>query len=114
MKKVYIFCLLVLLILSTLSTVYAHSGRTDGNGGHYDSFTGEYHYHHGYPPHQHTNGKCPYDYDDNTNRHSSGSSNDSQWYVYLIFIPICVGLLALDYKVLDGRIFKFFMSSEFE
>lgn len=38
-----------------------HSGKTDGNGGHYDHSTGEYHYHHGYPAHQHPNGVCPYD-----------------------------------------------------
>lgn len=37
-----------------------HSGGTDGNGGHYDHSTGEYHYHHGYPAHQHPNGECPY------------------------------------------------------
>jgi hypothetical protein len=39
---------------------------TDGNGGHYNSSTGEYHYHHGYPAHSHTNGVCPYEYDDKT------------------------------------------------
>ena len=27
------------------NTVYAHSGRTDANGGHYNRQTGEYHYH---------------------------------------------------------------------
>ena len=41
----------------------AHSGGTDSNGGHYDRSTGEYHYHHGYPAHQHINGVCPYEDD---------------------------------------------------
>lgn len=39
---------------------YAHSGRTDSNGGHHVAGTNEYHYHHGYPAHQHENGICPY------------------------------------------------------
>lgn len=49
---------------------YAHSGGTDADGGHYNHSTGEYHYHHGYPAHQHTNGVCPYDFDDNTKQNS--------------------------------------------
>lgn len=39
----------------------AHPGGTDASGGHYDRSTGEYHYHHGYPAHQHVNGVCPYE-----------------------------------------------------
>ena len=41
--------------------VYAHPGRTDEYGGHYNHSTGEYHYHHGESAHQHPNGVCPYD-----------------------------------------------------
>jgi len=71
--------------------VFAHSGRTDGNGGHTDSDTGEYHYHHGYPAHDHydidDDGDldCPYDFDDKTsngithsNGHSAAHTNNSQ------------------------------------
>lgn len=51
----------VLLVLLTFAApVFAHSGRTDSKGGHYNRSTGKYHYHHGYPAHQHTNGVCPY------------------------------------------------------
>jgi hypothetical protein len=39
---------------------FAHSGRTDGKGGHHDNINGGYHYHHGYPAHDHPNGTCPY------------------------------------------------------
>ena len=50
----------------------AHSGRTDSNGGHHDyknkSGLGSYHYHHGYGPHLHPNGVCPY---------TSGSASSS-------------------------------------
>ena len=67
-----LFCVLLLLG----ATASAHPGRTDANGGHYNRSTGEYHYHHGYPEHQHPNGVCPYDFDDQTN-HSPGASTDS-------------------------------------
>lgn len=45
--------------------LYAHSGRTDAQGGHHDyknkSGLGSYHYHcGGYPAHLHENGVCPY------------------------------------------------------
>lgn len=70
----------VLLLLIPLA-VMAHSGRTDKNGGHTDHSTGEYHYHHGYPAHQHINGVCPYNFDDQTN-HKSGSSTKSKTKTY--------------------------------
>ena len=53
------------LIFSSAVSSYAHSGRTDGSGGHKDnknkSGLGSYHYHcGGYPAHLHTGGYCPY------------------------------------------------------
>lgn len=78
-RKIYICIALILLILCIATIlVFAHGGKTDANGGHYDRSTGEYHYHHGYPAHQHTNGVCPYDYDDKTNHSSGGSSKETQ------------------------------------
>lgn len=63
---------LILLCISSLSflclPVYSHSGRTDGSGGHTKHSTGEYHYHHGYPAHDHydVDGDgsidCPYNF----------------------------------------------------
>ena len=47
----------------------AHPGRTDSSGGHTDHDSGEYHYHHGYPAHDHYDmdgdgiPNCPYDSD---------------------------------------------------
>lgn len=52
---------LLIIFISMFTVIYAHSGRTDSSGGHYDSSTGEYHYHHGYSAHQHPNGICPYE-----------------------------------------------------
>lgn len=67
------FVALVLLSVFAFVAV-SHSGRTDSNGGHYDRSTGSYHYHHGYPAHQHKNGVCPYGYDNKTASNSSSSS----------------------------------------
>lgn len=64
MKK--ILTLITLLILTLSPPALAHSGGTDANGGHTNTETGEYHYHHGYEAHQHPDGICPYNYDDAT------------------------------------------------
>lgn len=68
MKKKFRFLastLCVLAVLFCCSPVgLAHSGRTDGQGGHRDnrnaSGLGSYHYHHGYSAHLHPGGYCPY------------------------------------------------------
>ncbi len=82
MKKTSrIICALIfILMLSAMlnAVAFAHSGRTDGSGGHRDnknkSGLGSYHYHcGGYPPHLHTNG-CPYGSGASS---SSGSSSSS-------------------------------------
>lgn len=70
--------LLISALLILCVTVSAHSGKTDANGGHYDRSTGEYHYHHGYPAHQHTDGVCPYDFADITGDSSGGYSGGNQ------------------------------------
>lgn len=59
-----LFIVIVIMIMS-VCTAFAHSGRTDSSGGHRDnnnkSGLGSYHYHcGGYPAHLHSNGYCPY------------------------------------------------------
>ena len=49
-KKLAISLVLVILLATP---VFAHSGGTDGYGGHYNHSTGEYHYHHGESAHKH-------------------------------------------------------------
>ena len=66
MKKISFGLLAVAILFSVCLPVSAHPGRTDSQGGHYDRSTGEYHFHHGYPAHQHVDGICPYDFDDKT------------------------------------------------
>ena len=81
MKRILIPILLFLLLM-TVPSASAHPGRTDANGGHTDSSTGEYHYHHGYPAHQHYDmdgdGKkdCPYEFKDKTGS-TSGTTKPS-------------------------------------
>ena len=73
---VRVFVAIVIVTVCLCLPISAHSGRTDGKGGHYDRSTGEYHYHHGYPAHQHPGGVCPYEHDDKTD-HNSGSYSDN-------------------------------------
>ena len=79
MKRPAVFFLLLTFALSL--SVSAHRGGTDSDGGHYDYETGDYHYHHGYPAHYHTDGKCPYDFRDNVdhdrNYYRSGDSEET-------------------------------------
>lgn len=82
------FTVLFVSVIILPITAFAHKGKTDAYGGHYDRSTGEYHYHHGFDEHQHydINGDgipdCPYDYEDWTN-HNSGSSEYSSTYTSL-------------------------------
>ncbi len=80
-KRKRIILLLLVIVLSVCfipMSASAHSGKTDSAGGHHDTATGEYHYHHGHPAHDHKNGVCPYgDYDD-TDYNSSDYTYGSQ------------------------------------
>lgn len=75
-KKFLTAISMICLIISISGNSFAHSGRTDSNGGHKDnqnkSGVGSYHYHcGGHPAHLHDNGVCPY------SSSSSSSSNSS-------------------------------------
>lgn len=66
-EKYYFLAIsLMLLVFSTTTISFTHSGRTDSNGGHHDyknkSGLGSYHYHHGMEAHLHPGGVCPYGY----------------------------------------------------
>ena len=85
MKK-FFACILSLNLLFTSVPVYAHSGRTDSSGGHHDyknvSGLGSYHYHHGYGPHLHPNGVCPYSSSSAYSSSSQSSSSSGSSYTY--------------------------------
>ena len=107
-KSIVAICLAIIFIFSFSFKSSAHPGSTDAYGGHYDRSTGEYHYHHGYPAHSHSNG-CPYNYDDKTNHDSSSSSqsngnnNDDNHQltiedgIRIVLASLCVSLLCTLY-----------------
>lgn len=73
------FVSIVMAFFMCTGTAFAHSGRTDSNGGHHDyknkSGLGSYHYHcGGYPAHLHPNGICPY-----TSGYSDSSASSSTY-----------------------------------
>lgn len=74
MKRFSLFC--IALVMLSAVVAFAHSGGTDYKGGHYVNGASEYHYHHGYPAHDHPNGQCPYDFKDKSSS-SGGSSSVS-------------------------------------
>lgn len=89
-KKIVIVISICILLGAMCNITFAHSGRTDSNGGHKDnknkSGLGSYHYHcGGHPAHLHTNGVCPYSSSSSkttkkstkTNSKSSSSSSSS-------------------------------------
>lgn len=103
MKRLLSFVLFLLIFIFSYTTIFAHSGRTDGNGGHYDD-DGDYHYHHGFPAHDHPGGKCPYEDDEpyyKANGNSNGSttsSSDSSWNIIeIIFFSVIGGIIALPF-----------------
>ena len=76
-EKLGVFLIAVIVAAILLIPASAHPGRTDSKGGHHNRSTGEYHYHHGYPEHQHTGGECPYNFDDQTGKNSGGGGSGS-------------------------------------
>lgn len=84
LKKATLSVLLVALLFMLAITATAHPGSTDEDGGHVDRSTGEYHYHHGYPAHEHYDmdhdGKidCPYDFDDQTGKNSGNGTGRNE------------------------------------
>lgn len=120
LRKLILPLLLIVVIMCASSYAIAHSGKTDSNGGHRDSTTGKYHYHHGYPAHSHKDidgdGKkdCPYEFDDQTshggtenttNKQVSGNEADAvvaeepDKISFFAFLPLIVILAYLLWKL---------------
>ena len=96
MKKLPLIFTVFLIAISIPITVFAHPGSTDGRGGHYDRSTGDYHFHHGYPAHDHYDmdgdgiDDCPYSFVDKTdtsNRGTSKSDNQESNVNYTKIVP---------------------------
>lgn len=82
-KKIFFSLTVCMLVITMPFMALAHSGRTDGSGGHKDnknkSGLGGYHYHcGGYPAHLHNGGVCPY---------KGGSSSSSSTSTKITNVP---------------------------
>ena len=102
--------LLVLLLLITSGALYAHSGRTDENGGHYDRINGGYHYHND----GNVNRSNDYYYSNNSKK-SDSSNKWIFWFVIPLILIWIVYILNelnvfnnLKYKI-EGFIFLFWI-----
>lgn len=111
-KKRLLLCIILLVFMHISAfIVVAHPGRTDTNSGHTDHGTGEYHYHHGYPAHDHYDMDddgvldCPYNFDDKTN-HESGGSNVLENTTTAPSEPIGVENDAVSKRVTVGDVLK--------
>ena len=98
-KVVVIVAILIMLCVPTVN--FAHSGRTDANGGHKDnqnkSGLGSYHYHcGGYPAHLHDGGVCPYSSSAASTTSSSSSSSQSISKTTTSSIPSKVNVSSVD------------------
>jgi hypothetical protein len=94
MKKTFlkynIFIFIVFLSIVFSFQTFAHSGKTDSQGGHHDRVNGGYHYHHGHPAHNHNNGECPY----LTENESDDSTNTKKPSIFsLLVLSVFVGWL---------------------
>ena len=82
-KAALTISVLLVVCLTCIFNVFAHSGRTDASGGHRDnknaSGLGYYHYHcGGYPAHLHSNGVCPYKKKTSSSSKSTSSSSSTK------------------------------------
>lgn len=93
MRKVInvIICIIFLSLLNIQA--FAHPGQTDSEGGHWNHSSGEYHYHHGEPAHDHISGRCPYDVNEVTSSSSSIDAEDKAFFTRVGYIVL--GLIAL-------------------
>ena len=94
---------IVLIILCSFGMLF-HPGRTDEDGGHTDSSTGEYHYHHGYPAHQHPNGVCPYENEEPyyQSRSSKAEKQTEPWWKKALWVISPFAFVGVSMAVVKG------------
>lgn len=106
-KRFLIFVSVFFFMIASFCLItYAHPGRTDSNGGHYNRSTGEYHYHHGYPAHQHIDGECPYDYDDQTDHGESDDDSENNGIKNFLILLGLVSSVVLIYIIYSSILTK--------
>ena len=110
MKKL---ALIVVVALVFSINAYAHKGGTDSSGGHTDHSTGDYHYHHGQPAHDHYDMDgdgdldCPYSFEatskttDISKPAPTNKMEEPPMIVYLALIALAVTALLLAKRARD-------------
>lgn len=95
MKRILLLTIAACMAVSVTGSALAHPGRTDSQGGHTDRDTGEYHFHHGYPAHQHEDRDgdgvkeyCPYNFSDNTGENSGTPSSRTSSSRPATYVPV--------------------------
>lgn len=95
MKRILLLTIAACMAVSVTGSAFAHPGRTDSQGGHTDRDTGEYHFHHGYPAHQHEDRDgdgvkeyCPYNFSDNTGANSGTPSSRTSSSRPATYVPV--------------------------
>lgn len=95
-RTIFFLVLFIVAIMYCGGSVFAHSGRTDSNGGHTNHSTGEYHWHHGEPAHQHEDldgdgypEYCPYRKDSSNSNDARYQSKENTW-DYILIAGVCV------------------------
>lgn len=95
MKRILLLTIAACMAISVTGSAFAHPGRTDSQGGHTDRDTGEYHFHHGYPAHQHEDRDgdgvkeyCPYNFSDNTGANSGTPSSRTSSSRPATYVPV--------------------------
>lgn len=97
-KKFYILILIIYMLIIPINT-FAHSGRTDSNGGHWDRSTGTYHYHNGTSVQQNSGGSYQYNNSSDSNKIlNNNSERKDSWYIVenifsVIFLIAIVGYM---------------------
>lgn len=104
MKKLLCVITTIIFLLTLTVLCFAHSGRTDANGGHFDHSTGEYHYHNGNSNHgiieknddtdrsyfydntQYTKEKTTHSYEEDNNTNGSYEEKKSSFDIFDFFI----------------------------
>jgi hypothetical protein len=77
MRISYLITIVLFFVFSGFTVNYFfHEGALDVRGGHIDSKSNTYHYHHGCKAHQHKEGKCEFDFKNCEREKNDDQSHD--------------------------------------
>lgn len=103
LKQISLLLLILLLVFNFTFSAFAHPGRLDSNGGHYNRATGEYHYHDGTHSSgtSNSNNSINYNYNDNDTHKAKSKS-----YLIFLFIEIILLICTIIYIIFKSKEFN--------